>query len=75
MEEISIAHKLAYVSAPAEYEFPGVIPRRLKRHKTIFVDLVVYRIKWKVTWERRIIRDNVTTQFLHDGLGCDMKEK
>ena len=55
MEEMPIAHKFAYVSAPVEYEFPAVMPCYLQRHKPSFVDLEINGIKWKVTRELWII--------------------
>jgi hypothetical protein len=45
VEEMPIAEKLAYVSAPVEYEFPDVMPRDLQRHKPVFVDLEIDGIK------------------------------
>jgi len=40
-----IAHKLAYVSALVEYEFPAIMPCDLQRHKQIFVNLEINGIK------------------------------
>ena len=40
-----VAHKLAYVSAPVEYEFPDIMPCDLQRHKRIFIDLEINEIK------------------------------